>query len=53
MCIKCDEFEDEVEGFYNSPGEREAFHFWLEDNPSGNLSEFRDTDEWAQAFVES
>lgn len=52
MCKRCDDFDDQVVGFENSPAEREAFHDWLNSNPEGDLSEFRDSDDWAQAFCD-
>lgn len=52
MCSKCDDFDEQVFGFENSPTERQAFHEWLTENADGSLSEFRDTDEWAQAFCD-
>lgn len=52
MCRKCADFEREVFGFEGSHPEREAFHEWLVYNPHGDLFEFRDSDEWAQAFIE-
>lgn len=52
MCNKCDDFDEQVFGFENSPTERQAFHEWLTENADGTLSDFRDTDEWAQAFCD-
>lgn len=52
MCNKCDDFDEQVFGFENSPTERQAFHEWLAENADGTLSDFRDTDEWAQAFCD-
>lgn len=52
MCKKCAGFEKSVFEFEGSHPEREAFHDWLVYNPEGDLSEFRDSDEWAQVFCD-
>lgn len=52
MCKKCVDFERDVFEFEGSHPEREAFHDWLAYNPQGDLSEFRDSDEWAQVFCD-
>lgn len=53
MCERCDEIDMDIHDFEGSPEEMEAFDNWLVDNPNGTLGVFRETDEWAQAFVDA
>lgn len=53
MCNKCDDFDNQAFGFEGSDAEREAFHEWLHYNADGTLTDFRDSDHWAQAFCDA